>query len=344
MALRRTKKVILAEKLAADIRSGLFAADQGFPTTAELVRHYRISAGTAGKVLHDLERAGLIDVTRGRRSKVLADPGNDDGSVRLDKPVGVVGEMGGFFRVDRWRELVLHNLQQRLLSHGNQPVWLPADFELNAVEKRFSGIVFAGGYAAEPYWRDLLDKRIPCVQISFLRPLFNTVYNDYRPAMDQVALHLIRQGCRRVFYLVASEAEAESVRWWFRHIAFPDMLQAYGIPPEFCGEMIVAPTTGDGIAELSAAIRNTREKVAFMASSTAYNQFLIRFLPGFGLTMGKHYELYSLSFVTNEVLIGHNIDIRHEVMVDKMLALFYRQIRTGKPQIGEVMFPQFIPG
>lgn len=341
MDKRRSKRVVLVEDFAQKIRRGNFAPGSEFPSTDELTRCFKISSGTAGRLTRELAEMGLLDVGRGRRSRVretaLCEP-----FFRLAKPVGVISPALAFARHSRWRECILHNLQRTLLEHGNDSLWLAEDFDPETAAKDFSGFLFAGEMVPAELWTMVQKSGKPCVKLSLERPDPDTVFIDYRPIIDRLALQMIDRGCRRVIYLTASDEEAKVARAWSERNGSYDIFQLYGINRDAMNYPVVVPDRQIGVEDLRRLVLADRRKIAFAAGSPDCIQWLFGLMAELGREPGRDFELFSMSRIPHEIVLGHYIDIKCELIVKRMLDLFYRHCRTGEPQVGEIIYPELV--
>lgn len=69
--------------LAGQIQLGFFDDGERFPSVQEIARRYRVSYCPAQRALKALERAGLVQLCRGRETLVVAKPYHN----YLDSPV-----------------------------------------------------------------------------------------------------------------------------------------------------------------------------------------------------------------------------------------------------------------
>lgn len=337
---RKSKRNAVLHDLTDKIRKGVYPPGSEFPTMEDLMLHYKISIGTVGKVIHDLKQLGLIDAAKGRKSRIplvgkIVPP-------KLTKPIGVISPASEPFRLSRWRDVVLQLLQREILEDGNQSLWLPEDFDIDQVHDHYAGIIYSGELIPEAQWQRLMDLKIPCARMSFERPYPNTVFIDYRPAMDQIILHMTQNQCRRVIFLASSDVESRGARAWFqKHARFMEALEAYGIEEQ--SHLEVIPNKNIGTDELFTEITRHKSKVAFITTCSAYTPLIMQLTDKCGMEIHRDFEIYSFSFIENEICIGNNIDLKYTVITEKMMDMFYRQYTTGEQQIGEIIFAEFIP-
>lgn len=338
---RKSKRNAVLHDLTDKIKKGIYPPGSEFPTMEELMLHYKISIGTVGKVMHDLKHLGLIDAAKGRKSRIplagkIVPP-------KLTKPIGVISPASEPFRLSRWRDVVLQLLQREILKDGNQSLWLPEDFDADQIGDHYAGIIYSGEVIPGAQWQRLMDLRIPCARMSFERPYQNTVFIDYRPAMDQVILHMARSKCQRAIFLTSSELESRGAcRWFQTHARFIEALEAYGIDDQ--SHLVVIPNKNLGTDELLTEIRKQESKAAFVTTCSAYTPLILQLTDKCGMEMHRDFEIYSFSFIENEICVGNNIDLKYESITEKMLDMFYRQYTTGEEQVGEIIFAEFIPG
>ena len=70
----RSPYEVIAHTLREQIRDGRLAAGDLVPTTAELAQAHAVSIATAHRAIALLHEEGLIEVSRGRRAVVVAEP------------------------------------------------------------------------------------------------------------------------------------------------------------------------------------------------------------------------------------------------------------------------------
>lgn len=338
---RRSKRMALVEEFIEKIKRGNFPPGSEFPSTDELTRCFKISSGTAGRLTRELAAMGLLDVGRGRRSRVREGALYEQ-TPRLDKPVGVISPALDFPRHSRWRGCILHNLQRTLLEHGNDSVWLSEDFTPAKVAGDFSGFLFAGELVPAELWAEVKRSGKPCVKLSLERAEPDTVFLDYRPSIDHLTLQIIGRGCRRIIYLCAGEAEAEQARKWSARHGWDDIYQLYGINRDAISYPVVSADCPSGLEELRQLILASPEKIAFAAGSPHCMQQLIGLMAELGRESGVDFEFFSMSRIPHEAVLGHYIDVKCELIVSRMLDLFYRHCRTGLPQLGEIVYPELV--
>ncbi len=340
--LRRTKKVILVEEFAEKIKNGGLAPGSIFPNIDELMLRHKISSGTAGKVINCLGKLGLLEISRGRRTKVKLVLPKGDRPV-LDKPIALLSPSMEFFRHSRWREWTLHYLQRSLLDHGNRALWLADIHDCKHAAEAYSGFIVIGEFIPENLWQKLRELNLPCVRLSFERPYPDAVFSDYRPVMDRIALFLAERECKKLLFVFTSQTEARLSYAWYRNHGFFFTAGHYGITEQDCHNVVVSPDDSALGEVLRTALLNASEKVAIITATAVYNQHLATIISDFGRRPKVDFEQITLSHVPREVSMGSYVDIKCELIVDKLIDLFYRRCAESKPQIAEIVYPEFIP-
>ncbi len=338
-----TKTVLIHNELAQKIREGEYNAGSDFFTTDELMLRYKISSGSAVKILQTLRDAGLLEMVRGHRSKIAAIEQLHTYPV-LKKPIGITGPINGPFRMARWRDHMLFEIQRKLLKLGNQPLWLSEHFSLDGIQNQCAGVIYSGELVPEEQWNYLMQNNIPCARISFERPYLNTVFNDFRVAMDQLALHMFRSHCRKLLYVASSEQEEAKVKKWMTRIRLDELMAAYGLSHEESISLVVMPDIPGSLEKLKTTILGTPHKIALLTCASTCNKLLFHILEECGRKMGADYEIYAMSALSDEIVFGHWIDMKCEEMEQKLIDMFFRQCQTSMPQVGEIVYPQFIIG
>ncbi len=338
---RRSKTAILVEEFADKIKTGAMTPGNDFFTMKALMARYRISIGTANKVLQELQALGLLEVQRGRKSKIanlLAQP------PVLAKPVGVIAPVNEPFHQARWRDAILQEVQRRLFLHGNRSLLLPDDFDLRQAESNYSGFIYATERVNMERWQNLLTAQIPCARISFDRPYFNTVFSDYRPALDRLILHMAAARCKRTIYLAPSEEECARIESKLQlHGRATEIMNEYGIRQENRTRLVMIPNLYGDTTRLEEEIGKAGGKLALTLSCSAYIPMILRIMENHGRRIHVDYELYSFSFIENEIALGSRLDLKYPVMAGKLVDMFYRQCLSGEPQLGEILVADFIP-
>ncbi len=339
--LRRTKKVILIEEFAEKIKSGGMAPGSFFPNIDELTRRHKISSGTAGKVINCLGKLGLLEISRGRRTKVKAVLPKSDYPL-LDKPVALLSPSMESFHHSRWREWTLHYLQRSLLGHGNQSLWLSDISARSHAAETYAGFIVIGEYIPENLWQTLQEYELPSVRLSFDRPYPDAIYSDYRPVMDRIALFLAERECRKILFIFTSQAEARVSYAWYRNNGFFYIAGHYGITEEDCCNVIISPDDPMLREVLRTALLASSEKVAIISATAVYNHHLAGIIADFGRRPNVDFEQITLSHVPREVSVGSYVDIKCDLIVDRLLDLFYRRYAERKPQVAEIIYPEFV--
>ncbi|MGE4565316.1 MAG: hypothetical protein AB7F32_10640 [Victivallaceae bacterium] len=339
--LRRTKKVILVEEFARRINNGGLAPGSFFPNIDELMRRHNISSGTAGKVISSLGKLGLLEISRGRRTRVKSVLPKSDRPA-LTKPIALLSPSMECFRHSRWREWTLHYLQRSLLDHGNQSLWLADIHNCEHAAEAYSGFIVIGEYIPENLWQKLRGLDMPCVRLSFDRPYPDAVYSDYRPVMDRLALFLAERECKKILFIFSSQTEARLSCAWYRHLGFFFTAGHYGITEQDWCNVVISPDDAGLDEVLRTALLSTTEKMAIITGTAVYNQHLADIVADFGRRAKVDFEQIALSHVPREVNTGTYIDSKCELIVDKLIDLFYRRCLESKPQIAEIVYPEFI--
>ncbi len=339
--LRRTKKVVLIEEFAGKIRNGTMPPGSFFPNVDELMRRHKISSGTAGKIISGLGKLGLLEISRGRRTKVKADLPRKS-RPELPLPIGILSPSMEIFRHSRWREWMLHHLQRSLLNQGTQSLWISGIRDREQALKAYSGFIVIGEYVPEDLLQSLRDVGLPCVLLSFDRPCPDSIYLDFRPVMDQAALFLARQKCRRLVLIASNREEGRIANTWCRRIGFFQLLECYGITAGDCREVIVSPEDPALSKTLRNALLSSREKPAVITLTTVFNQPVADIMNDCGRKGGTDYELISLSHVPQELCLGAYADIKCELIIERLIDLFFRRYESSEPQIAEIIYPGFM--
>lgn len=337
---RRTKKTILFEEFKRKILSGEMKPGEVFPSAAKLAPSCNVSLRTATSIIRELGQAGLLRVSPGRRSVVSA-PGGNPKRPRFDKPIGVISPRSDLLSVSQWRDWLLHHALERLREEGIPAVWLPEEVREEELEE-YSGFVVAAEVFLSRKWDMLLNTGLPCVRLSFFRPYPDTVYIDYRPALDQVALFLAKQGCRCVVMLNCSEREAKFAYNWFSEIGFIKILQDYNVE-EYGFQRIMATPDSKDRKRLRTITSAIGEKIAFLVSSPSYTPMVTELMRGQKKILGADYELISLSRAPEEPIAGGYIDLKCREIIDRMLEILFARQLQGKNQIGQVIAAEFNP-
>ncbi len=340
---KRSKCVVLVEALAQEIAAGILPPGSDFYTMEGLMRKYKISIVTANKVLRELKELGLLEVQKGRRSRVPA--AGKPRPVKLSKPIGIINPGGEFFRQCRWRNALLQDIQQRIIAHGNQALWLPEDFDAAAIKERCAGLIYSNEQISEAAWRMALASGIPCVRLSFEMAGVNSVFIDYRPALDQISLHIAGANCRRVAFLAHDrESVLQATAWIQRRTQLLDTLREYGIGASECHYLTAMPCRGIKPEEWQPEPGRGDDKIAFIGFCGGSSGHIVQCMSRSGRQLHCDYEIYSLAFVDKEILIGFNTDMKYLLAAERMVDMLYRQCTTGRPQVGEAILAEFVTG
>ena len=335
------KSAVLASMYEEKLKQGFFPPGSDFPTMQNLMREHNISIVTANKILKALNTRGLIDVCRGRKTKI---PFRGTTFPLLSKPIGIVNPMPRPKRLAKWRHQLLQDIQRLILAQGNRCLWLPADFTLNTVIDRCAGLIYSSELIPPEQWDALLQSGIPCAKISFDRPHPNSVFIDYRPAIDRVFMHIVSSGCKNIVFLYPSEQECAGGKIWYQqNMRFLDTLKPYGITEEHIYYAVVTPEDiykEDELIEIADGITG---KTAMIGTCCNYNQLSNKVMGELGREIHKDYEIYALSFVGETMKSGNNVDIKCSLIAEKMIDMFYQNCITGAIQAGRTLQAEFIP-
>lgn len=339
---RKSKKAIIQDDLTKKIKGGIFAPGTDFPTIAELMTQYNISMVTAGKIIRSLGQSGFLEVSRGRKSKVVIQDYRPNPH-QLSLPVAIVSPVDSLARQVRWRNAMMQQLQYQLLIDENSGIWLPETFQSDMVHGNYSGIIYATERVPEEQWQSLMDAKIPCVRPSFSGISFNTVLIDLRQTLDRLALHICQSDCRRIVLLEPTEMESEEAKnWYLSSSTFFATLDAHGITSDQRIHLAAIPHEKIGMNLLTNEMKKREDKTAWIVPNTLYEQHLAQFLNAMNQKLHEDYKIYCMSITENEIPLGHGIDMKYTAVANRMLDMFYRQYNTGQPQLGEVIAAEFV--
>ena len=338
---RRTKRTILFEEFKKKILTGEMKPGELFPSARILGPSCNVSQRTATSIIRELGHLGLLKVSPGRRSVVCA-PGKNPKRPRFDKPIGIISPRSDLLFVAQWRDWLVQHFQEKLTGEGYQAICVPEDIKEEDL-KAYSGFVVAGEVFQAPKWEMLLNSGLPCVRLSFFRPYPNTVYVDYRLALDQVGLFLARQECRCVIMLTCCEREAKYAFNWFSEIGFMKTLQSYNVEEYGFQRIVVTPGTSKELKHLRTITSAVKEKTAFLTSSPAYTQIITELMANQKKILGADYEVISLSRAPEEPIAGGYVDLKCHEIINKMLEVLFTHQLQRKPQIGQVIAAEFYP-
>ena len=338
---RRTKKTILFEEFKRKILSGEMKPGELFPSAKTLGPSCNISQRTATSIIRELGHLGLLKVSPGRRSVVCA-PGKNPKRPCFDKPIGIISPRSDLLSVALWRDWLVQHFQEKLQQEGYQATCVPEDIKEEDL-KAYSGFVVAGEVFQAPRWDMLLNSGLPCVRLSFFRPYPNTVYVDYRLALDQIGLFLARQECRCVIMLTCSEREAKYAFNWFSEIGFMKTLQDYNVEEYGFQRIAITPGVSKELKHLRAITSAIKAKTAFLTSSPAYTQIITELMASQKKILGADYEVVSLSRAPEEPIVGGYVDLKCHEIINKMLGVLFTHQLQRKPQIGQVIAAEFNP-
>ena len=269
-------------------------------------------------------------------------PGKNPKRPRFDKPIGIISPRSDLLFVAQWRDWLVQHFQEKLAGEGYQAICVPEDIKEEDL-KAYSGFVVAGEVFQAPKWEMLLNSGLPCVRLSFFRPYPNTVYVDYRLALDQVGLFLARQECRCVIMLTCCEREAKYAFNWFSEIGFMKTLQSYNVEEYGFQRIVVTPGTSKELKHLRTITSAVKEKTAFLTSSPAYTQIITELMANQKKILGADYEVISLSRAPEEPIAGGYVDLKCHEIINKMLEVLFLHQMQRKPQTGQVIIAEFNP-
>lgn len=338
---RRTKRTILFEEYKKKILSGEMKPGDLFPSAKILGPSCNVSQRTATSIIRELGHIGLLKVSPGRRSIVCA-PGKNPKRPRFDKPIGIISPRADLLSVALWRDWLVQHFREKLTEEGFESVWISEDIKKEDL-KDYSGFIVAGEILQTPQWEMLQNSGLPCVRISFVRPYPNTVYVDYRPALDQVGLFLARQECRCVIMLTCCEREAKYAFNWFSEIGFMKTLQSYNVEEYGFQRIVITPGASKELKHLRTITSAIKEKTAFLTSSPAYTQIITELMANQKKILGADYEVISLSRAPEEPIAGGYVDLKCHEIINKMLEVLFTHQLQRKPQIGQVIAAEFYP-
>lgn len=337
---RRTRKVILIEEFARKIKSGQLISGSEFPSLDELMRTCDVGSRTAGAIVRALSQMGLLDTQRGRRSlvhsefKVPLRP-------RFDKPVGIVAPPAPIFKYVAWRDWLAEHLQERLLKDGFRSLIVPADFKTAYLTENVSAIIVIGETLCDQKWEEINASGLPRVALSFARPMPDTVYVDYRNALDELAIYLARRNCRRFIHISSFEREARTVFNWYAKIGFMPLVQAYGIDATGCHHPVLLPEAESCETMLKQLVIGNRDKPVIVLSNTSYHALIVEIMKRYKRKLGVHYELVSLSHVPLEKAPGICVDQNSVEIADNLLSMLYMRQIMKQPQFGKIIMAKF---
>ncbi|MGE4564961.1 MAG: GntR family transcriptional regulator [Victivallaceae bacterium] len=335
------KSAVLTDMLEEKIIRGVFPPGSDFPTMDMLMREHNISIVTANKILKELNTRGLIDVRRGRKTKI---PFRGTVFPQLSKPIGIVNPMPQPYRLAKWRDELLQEIQRMILAHGNRSLWLPADFALDNVIDRCSGLIYSSEQIPPEQWDVLLKSETPCARITFERPHPNCIFIDYRPAIDQVLMHVVSSGCENIIFLYSSEEECSGGKIWYKeNMRFLDTLEPYCINETRIHYLVINPEDFGSEAEFTEIMRGITGKTAILGTCCNYNPMVINAMTALNREIHKDYEIYALSFVGAPMPSVNNVDIRYSLIAEKMIDMFYENCITRTIQSGRTLQAEFIP-
>ncbi len=338
--MRRTKRTVIEEELEGRIASGILEDGSEFPGARQLTRLYGISQRTASVIIRDLGRKGLLKTSRGRRSRVSSVPARKI-PLHFERPVGLIGAASEVVSIPSWRSWLFRRLRKKLSEAG-----IPCSpVSANAVPKKavrtFSGIILAGEWIQPPFWESVEESGLPCARISFCRPHPDSVFVDYRPAMDRLALFLAGKECRRLVLLTSSEREFQYSASWFGEIGFMESMEDYRIGEQGIMRMAFHPELPEDAERLRKFVGTNRVRTGYLTCSPEAASAVSGIMSGLRLHPGMDYELVSLCGAPETAIPSHYIDLKCTEVAENLLDLFCLHAGTGKSQLGRIVYAKF---
>ncbi|MGE4564962.1 MAG: hypothetical protein AB7F32_08825, partial [Victivallaceae bacterium] len=216
--------------------------------------------------------------------------------------------------------------------------------DLRRIAESCAGLIFSNEFVNPESWQHLLESRFPCARISFDFLQVNTAFVDYRPALDQLAAHILTGDCKRTSYICQTQQALDIVETWLaRNSHIMDTLETHGIGAAQNIHLAFPAKSSRGWDDFSSEIAKGNGKIAIILCSSDYYTPALQALKRLGKRMHHDYEIYCMSRVEDDLIEGHCVNIRYPAAAQAMVSMLYLQIETGKPQIGKALLAEFAP-
>ncbi|MCX7795153.1 MAG: GntR family transcriptional regulator [bacterium] len=223
----------IAEMLRNEIKSGKFKPGAKLPTEEELCRLYNVSRGTIQKALNLLVSEGIISRRRGMGSFVR------ENSIKIsNKSIGLILPYMKYMGSD-----LLLGIENAVRKQGYHLLFFSSDADVELeiyiinrlVSSDIDGIIL---YTLQGDYEDrgvktLLNSRKPFVLIDRYLPHLDTswVVSDNYNGGYEMTEYLIRQGHRKIGFVIYSEEYYEVTSVKDRKLGYLNAMERYELSP-----------------------------------------------------------------------------------------------------------------
>ena len=202
------------EILYSEIDSGTWEPGGTFPTVSELSKRFSVSAITIRRVISDLGTDGLLETSRGTRTRVI-EKGSGNNKNILESNIAILFQTNedvpeNFSKKGPWTGAIINAVQDALIEKHYSSTLIPlkgdSDFD-NFIDNKtslFSAIVFVGGRFNPKIMNTFQEKNIPFVMAgrSSADVMNNYVTADYYAGYAAAAETLIEKGADKYIMLM----------------------------------------------------------------------------------------------------------------------------------------------
>ena len=208
------------EILYSEIENEKWEPGGTFPTVSELSKRFDVSAITIRRVISDLGSDGLLETSRGSRTKVI-EKGSGTNSNILESNIAILFQTNEdvpeyFSKKGPWTGAIINAIQDALIEKHYSSTLIPLkddkdfdDFIDNKISL-FSAIVFAGGNFNSKIVDAFQEKKIPFLMAG--RPsadvMNNYVTADYYAGYASAAETLIKKGADQFLMIMQNSFSA----------------------------------------------------------------------------------------------------------------------------------------
>lgn len=337
-------------RIAQGIANGHYPVGSELPSIAEMNRLYAASPSTIARVIELLRGERLIRCSQGRRPRVRQ-TGRQRDCFRIAILLDTPDRNCVYDYTDGASTWLLHQkIMQRLLRDHHPVINLSYRYDWEAHCDHIDGVVALearGECRREP---DKLRKYgIPCVKFAYFLPdppASNTLTLDYAPAMAQIAIYFLSNGCKAVFIndLEYPENGAKS-----RTEALRQTLSGHGFPSEriFTRHFPPMQFTPDDLMEIRAYLLRTAGPVGILTAGDMQTSQILELAADCRLTLKKDFFVVGISGLPestrcNPVL--STIEIPFDNLADQIVNMLYQLLQNHVDEIASQLIPlRFAP-
>ena len=335
MAYKNTRSRIIAGELTERIRLGEFIRGAVFLTREEICVRYGVSPVTAFRVLKHLESDGIISCGRGRRAVLLAGREEPEFRPRGCRRIAVAAFTEGEGTPDVELEWAVNFLCVRLRNDGQEAELFRSGIRAGALPPADGYLILREQEREPELYEELRESGKPFCMLSAGCLRENTLLIIPRLCLSQLILYFSSLAVKRIHVIRGFSSPAD------RFLTPPtDVILPRDSDIRMMEEGVFTLARTKDRARLDRFVRE--DEPGFGDGYFCTNHILGEHLRSEAERQGKKLFISAGTSGLRSDLPGPFIDLKVYEFAESLLAMLYRQLRTGEVcDPGMVLQPEF---